>query len=31
MTDFEDRTRDTWRDDNLLIVYAVEGYAPGIT
>jgi hypothetical protein len=23
----EDRTRDTWRDENLLIVCAVEGYA----
>jgi hypothetical protein len=24
---FEDRNSDTWRDENLLIVCAVEGYA----
>jgi hypothetical protein len=27
LSPFEDRTRDTWRDENLLIVCAVEGYA----
>ncbi|MHB9291206.1 hypothetical protein Holit_00278 [Hollandina sp. SP2] len=27
MTNIENRNSDTWRDENLLIVYAVEGYA----
>jgi hypothetical protein len=27
MTNTENKTGDTWRDENLLIVYAVEGYA----
>jgi hypothetical protein len=27
MTSLEDRNSGTWRDENLLIVYAVEGYA----
>jgi hypothetical protein len=27
MTNIENRDSDTWRDENLLIVYAVEGYA----
>jgi hypothetical protein len=27
MTSIENRNSDTWRDENLLIVYAVEGYA----
>jgi hypothetical protein len=27
MTNVEDRNSSTWRDENLLIVYAVEGYA----
>jgi hypothetical protein len=27
MTSIENKTSDTWRGENLLIVYAVEGYA----